>query len=57
MSLPIDRCLDVPRKKYVNGPKNAVYIPHIGGRVVRSPNAIPKKQQYYTLQHQTNIDI
>ena len=31
LCLPIDACLEVPVKKYIKGPKNEVYSPHIGG--------------------------
>jgi len=37
MYLPTDTCFDVPRNKYVNGAKNATYIPFIGSRPASNP--------------------
>lgn len=41
--LPIELCLDVPRKKYTRTGKKAIYIPTIGGTLPRIAYAIPTR--------------
>jgi len=41
--IPIELCLDVPRKKYTKTGKKAMYIPIIGGTLPNIAYAIPKK--------------
>lgn len=39
--LPIDTCLDVPKRKYTKTGKKAMYMPTTGGRFPKSAYAIP----------------
>lgn len=39
--LPIELCLDVPRKKYTKTGKKAMYMPTIGGTLPNIAYAIP----------------
>jgi len=39
--IPIELCLDVPRKKYTKTGKKAMYIPTIGGTLPNIAYAIP----------------
>lgn len=41
--VPTDRCLDVPKKKYINTGKNAEYSPYPGGKPASKENASPEE--------------
>lgn len=44
--VPIELCLDVPRKKYTKTGKKAMYIPTIGGTLPNIAYAIPMRKLY-----------
>lgn len=41
VDLPMETCLEEPRKKYSKTGKKDMYKPYTGGRVVNIPYAIP----------------